>query len=476
MRNLKYVVLSIIMILICAIEVNAVNLSLGLSCPKTAYSGTTIKCTITSNVSGGTINGINANYSFSNASYQTFTVNNSWTDYSGGSSNGFLIGNTNGSNGGTIGTLSVLINGSTGETATIKLNNVGASDAEYNDFSASSVSATVSVIEKPIPTTTTAKKVLYLNELSVEGYDIGFNKSTFNYTIDVGYEVSTLKVSATANNNYTVAGTGTLHINEGENSLLITVTDSTGEKSTYTIKVNRVVKVSNIVSNNVDDITNAFKSNKELIINLDKEKDELKVTREILDIIKGHDRKLIYNIQNNNDTLYTYIFDGNKFSDSYNNIDLTLNLENTKEEKINKSLKDKKMIYFENKYTGFYPTGTKLKIKNITGYHQETRMRLYKLNAEDTLELIKNNIKISDKFMEFEIEKGATYILSSKNTNSKNTNIILIIISIVIFIEILIVGDLILRKKKQVEIPKLNGYIDNSNTMNDNGNIETLNI
>jgi len=153
-------------------------------------------------------------------------------------------------------------------------------------------------------------------------------------------------VSATANNNYTVAGTGTLHINEGENSLLITVTDSTGEKSTYTIKVNRVVKVSNIVKNNIDDINNAFNSNKELIINLDKTKDELKVSREILDVIKGHDRKLIYNIQNNNDTLYTYTFDGNKFSDSYNDIDLTLNLENTKKKKINKILKDKKMIFF----------------------------------------------------------------------------------------------------------------------------------
>ena len=141
MKKLKFIFLSIVLILICKIEVNATNLSLGISCPKTTYSGTTIKCTITSNVSGGTINGINANYSFSNASYQTFTVNNSWTDYSGGSSNGFLIGNTNGSNGGTIGTLSVLINGSTGETATIKLNNVGASDAEYNDFSASSVSS-----------------------------------------------------------------------------------------------------------------------------------------------------------------------------------------------------------------------------------------------------------------------------------------------------------------------------------------------
>ena len=476
MKKLKFIFLSIVLILICKIEVNATNLSLGISCPKTTYSGTTIKCTITSNVSGGTLTGINANYSFSNASYQTFTVNNSWNDYSSGSSNGFVIGNTSGNNGGTIGTLSVLINASTGSTASISLTNIEGTDTTFELFSASNVSTTVSVIEKPIPTTTTAKKVLYLNELSVDGYDIGFNKSTFNYTIDVGYEVTTLKVSATANNNYTVAGTGTLHINEGENSLLITVTDSTGEKSTYTIKVNRVVKVSNIVSNNIDDITNAFKSNKELIINLDKEKDELKVSREILDIIKGHDRKLIYNIQNNNDTLYTYIFDGNKFSDSYNNIDLTLNLENTKEEKINKSLKDKKMIYFENKYTGFYPTGTKLKIKNITGYHQETRMRLYKLNAEDTLELIKNNIKISDKFMEFEIEKGATYILSSKNTNSKNTNIILIIISIVIFIEILIVGYLILRKKKQVEIPKLNSYTDNTNLSNEEEKIETLNI
>ena len=473
MRKLKYIVLSFILILACKLEANATNLSLGISCPKTTYSGTTIKCTITSNVSGGMINGINANYSFSNAAYQGFSANSSWSVYNSGS-NGFALGNLNGSSGGTIGTLSVLINGSTGTTATITLNNIGASDTEYNDVSASNVSTTVSVIEKPIPTTTTAKKVLYLNELSVEGYDIGFNKSTFNYTIDVGYEVTTLKVSASANSNYVVAGTGTLHINEGENSLLVTVTDSTGEKSTYTIKVNRVVKVSNIVNNNIEEITNAFKSNKELIINLDI-KDDLKVTREILDIIKGQNRKLIYNIQNNNDTLYTYIFDGNKFNDSYNNIDLTLNLENTKKEEIDKSLKDKKMIYFENKYTGFYPTGTILKIKNSTGYHQETKMRLYKLNAEDTLELIKNNIKIKDKFMEFEIEKGATYILSSKNTNSKNTNIVLIIISIIIFIEILVVGYLIFRKKKQIKLPKLNSYLENPDFVDDE-NIERLDI
>ena len=315
MRKLKYIILSILLILVCKIEVNATTLSLGLSCPNTTYSGSTIKCTITSNISSGMINGINANYSFSNASYQGFAASGSWSVYNN-SSNGFAIGNTSGNSGGTIGTLSVLINASSGSSATISLNNIGASDMDYNDVSAGNASATISVIEKPVPTTTTRKKVLYLDSLNVEGYDIGFNKSTFEYTIDVGYEVSSLKVSATASNNYIVAGTGTLHINEGENFLLITVTDSTGEKSTYTIKVNRVVKVSNIVNNNVEEITNAFKSNKELIINLDMTKDELLVTREILDIIKSQDRKLTYNIQNNGDTLYSYTFDGNKYNDN----------------------------------------------------------------------------------------------------------------------------------------------------------------
>lgn len=462
MKKIKYIFLSIFTILVCKIEVNATSMSLALNCPSTSYSGSTIQCTITSNVNGGMINGINANYLFSNASYQSFSPSGSWSIYNN-SSNGFAIGNINGSSGGTIGTVSVLINASSGQSATISLINIGASDTDYNDVSLGNVSSTINVIEKPVPITTTRKKVLYLDSLNIEGYDISFNKSTFNYTIDVEYEVSSLNVSATASNGYIVSGTGTIHINEGENTILITVADSTGEKSTYTIKVNRVVKVSNIVGNNIDEITNAFKSNKELIINLDMNKDELVVKKEILDIIKAQDRKLTYNIQNNKDTIYTYIFDGSKFNDFYNDIDLTLNLTNNKKDIIKESLKDEKMIYFENKYTNFFPTGTKLRIKNTTGYHQETRVRLYKLNSENTLELIKNNIKISNKFMEFDIEKGAIYLLSNKTTKSTNTSIILIIISIVIVLELLVIGYLILRKKKQIKIPKLNDYNDQTN-------------
>lgn len=461
-------------LLICVIfgfklSVSATSLSVGINCPSTAYSGSTVSCTITSNVSAGMINGINVNYSFSQASYQGFTASGGWSIYNS-SSNGFALGNINGSSGGTIGTLSVLVNASSGSSATVTIGNIGASDMDYNDVSASNVSDTISVIEKPIPTTTTRKKVVYLSSLSIDGYDIGFNKSTFNYTLDVGYEVSSLKINASSDNNYTVSGAGTVHINEGENTILVTVTDSNNESSTYTIKVNRVVKVSNIVNNNIDEMTNAYKSNNDLIVNLDKSKDELVVKREMLDLIKGNKRTITYNVLEDGNVIYSFIFDGKEFTDSYNDIDLTLDFNNTKSDIIEKSLSDKKLIYFNSKYIGFYPTGTKLKIKNITDYHQETRMRLYKLNSENSLELIKSNIKIDDKFMEFDIEKGATYILSSKNTNSKNTNIIIVVASIIIFLEIIIVGFLIMRRKKQVELPKLNAYLENPDFIDENDN------
>ncbi len=468
MKKIKYLIIFIFMFLF-KINVNATSLNLGLSCPNTAYTGTTINCTITSTINGGVLNGINANYSFNNASYQNFNASSGWSIYNS-SSNGFAIGNTNGTTGSDVGTLSVLINGSTGSTATVSIINIGASDTDYNDISASNKSQTINIIEKPIPTTTTRKKVVYLSDLSIEGYDIGFNRGTFNYTLDVGYEVSSLKINASSANGYEILGTGEVHINEGENTLVVKVIDSTGEFSNYTIKVNRVVKVSNIVNNNIEEMTNAFKSNMELVINLDKNKDKLTVTKDMLDLIKNTKRKLIYNILDNKEIIYTYTFDGNKFDTTYNDIDLTLDFKNDKKNIIDKLLSDKKMIYFKNKYNSYLPTGTLLKIKNINKYHQETRIRLYKLNEEDNLELIKSNIKIKDNFIEFEIEKGANYILSNKNTKSKNISIIVIVSIFLILLEILVIGYLLLKRKKQIELPKFDSYLENPDFIDDENN------
>lgn len=459
-----------LLIIICLISfkvnVNATSFSVGLSCPSTAYPSTAVSCTISSSVGDGMINGVNANYSFSNASYQNFTAGGGWNVYNS-TSNGFAIGNTSGSSGGTIGTLTVLVSGDVGASATVSLVGIGASDTNFEDVSASNRSATINIIEKPAPVTTTRKKVVYLSDLSVNGYDIGFNRSTFNYTLDVGYEVSTITVNASSSNGYNITGTGDIHINEGENTILVVVTDKDGESSTYTIKVNRVVKVDNKINNSVEEADNAFKSNKDLIINLTKNKDELIVKKEMLDLIKGNKRTLTYNILDGNNIMYSYIFDGSKFNEVYNDIDLSINFSINKKNVIDKLLNDKKVISFKTNYTGYYPNDTILKIKNINKYHQESRMRLYKLNDEDNLELLNSNVRIKDTFMSFNIEKGSTLVLSNKNTKSKNTSIVIIVSTIVILLEILVIGYIFYRRSKQTELPKLKTYLENPDFVDD---------
>lgn len=461
----KYLLIIICLILFRA-SVNATSLSVGLSCPGTAYPSTTVSCTISSSVGDGMINGINANYSFSNASYQNFTAGGGWNVYNS-TSNGFAIGNTNGSSGGTLGTLTVLVNGDVGASATVSLVGIGASDTNFEDVSTSNRSATINIIEKPAPVTTTRKKVVYLSDLSVNGYDIGFNRSTFNYVLDVGYEVTTITLNASSANGYSITGTGDIHVNEGENTVLVVVTDKDGESSTYTIKVNRVVKVDNKINNSVEEADNAFKSNKDLIINLTKNKDELIVKKEMLDLIKGNKRTLTYNILDGNNIMYSYIFDGSKFNEVYNDIDLSIDFNINKKDVIDKILNDKKVISFKTNYTGYYPNGTILKIKNINKYHQESRMRLYKLNDENNLELLNSNVKIKDTFMSFNIEKGSVLVLSNKNTKSKNTSIVIIVSTIVILLEISVIGYIFYRRSKQTELPKLKTYLENPDFVDD---------
>lgn len=465
MKKIKYLLI-LTTFLILKNNVYATNLGVSINCPSTAYSNTTINCSLSASVSDGLINGINANYSFKNSSYQNFSANSSFSIYNS-TSNGFAIGNTNGFSGGNIGNLTVYISGEAGSSATVGITNIGASDTSYNDISVSDKYSTINIIEKPIPVTTTRKKIVYLSELSVDGYDINFNRNTFNYTLDVDYEVTKLKINASSANGYEISGIGDVIINEGENILNIKVSDKDGESSTYQIKVNRVVKVSNIVNNNIEEMTNAFKSNNELIINLDKNTDSLIVTKSMLDLIMNNKKKLIYNILENKEILYSFIFDGSKLNNSFNDINLDLDFKNNKEDVIKDLLNDKKLIYFKTKHSKYFPDGTILKIKNITKYHQESKLRLFKLNEENSLELISKNIKINDNFIEFKLENGGNYILSSNNTKSKNISLIIIISSCIIFLELILIGWLLIRKKNSIKIPKIDKYLENPDFLDD---------
>lgn len=482
MRYLKYCLLIIIMFML-KIDVNATNMSMNISCPTNVYKNEIFSCNISVNAQDGLVNGITFNYSFENTIFKSFSQSTGWSPYSDvNSSDGISLGNISGVSGNSmLGKISFIASGNVGSSIKIGITNIDGSDIDYNAITSSNIFKTINIIEK---TTTTTKKVTttttttttkpkndkttttttttqprseevtttqttttavqndaLLDSLNIEGVSIEFNKNKFEYEVNVGTKINFLNISATSNPENTISGLGRIPIHDGENTIIIRVTDKNRQTNTYTIKV---VRKNNIVSNNKDEIIKAFESNEEVVINL-KTTDNQIIDNDIVNIIKANDKKITYNIYKDNEILYFYEFNGDKIeTDIYNDINLKINF-NDKDNIIDNQIKDNKKIIFENEYKGYFPTGTKLNIKNINE-KKEKSINLYKININNNLDLINSNVpKLNNNYFSFEIEKGSKYVLSSKKINENNFKSMIIISTLIIVIEIAIIGFLLLK-------------------------------
>lgn len=91
-------------------------------------------------------------------------------------------------------------------------------------------------------TTTTKSSNNYLSSLKVSEGTLSpeFSFRTYQYTVNVGEEVNSIKVTASAEHNKAkVSGTGTKTLKPGENKINITVKAEDGKQRTYTIIVNK---------------------------------------------------------------------------------------------------------------------------------------------------------------------------------------------------------------------------------------------
>ena len=121
-----------------------------------------------------------------------------------------------------------------------------------------SVSTGVNLTSKAVVVDTRSSNN-YLSLLKVEGYELSpaFNANTNNYTLNVGYDVSSLNVSAVpADNKSRTVVEGNLDLVAGENNVTVTVTAENGYKRVYTITVTK--------EKNPDDIDATIES---LVIN-----------------------------------------------------------------------------------------------------------------------------------------------------------------------------------------------------------------
>lgn len=425
MKKLFFVFLLVLSIIFLP-SVNASSIDTSINCPSTVYVGDGISCTIYGIASDVYLSGIKANYEIANASYTSFSVGSDWVAYAS-NNNGFVIGNTSGGKTGRVvlGVLKVQPTVGVSGRVTVGIKMVNASDVSYNDYDLAARSSVVTIIERPKPPTPTPtpspspstpttpqnpqqpeeQEDVYLDSLEVVESKLDFKKDVYEYLVEVNENVREITINATSK--FNIEGTGKFKLNSTTNQFLVKVKGKKKTK-TYTIRIN---KVSNKVKNNKEEIEKALTKYDTVIVDLDNNKDDLKAYKEVLDKVKETKKKIIYNIYDNNKLLYTYTFNGNKVDYVLDNIDLSISFTTNK----NIDNLENNKIILDMKYKSYFPKGTELKIYDTKKLKNKS-VKLFKINEENSLELIKNNINTKDNDVTLILEKGDLYVIGSEKS------------------------------------------------------------
>lgn len=408
MKKVWVVILSVISIT----SVKATNIGVSITCPSTIYKGDAINCSISSNASNGALSGIKGNFEITNGTYASFTAGGSWVVYAS-NSNGFVIGNTSGGITGNsiLGTLKITPTANVGEQIKIKLTNLNASDTEYNDIDIANKEAIVKVVEKEKKDNNNnngnsnnnnkPKEEVYLDTLTVEGYNVGFTKNKYVYDLEVTEDIEYVNILATSK--YNVSGVGKKTLDKEVNVISIIVSNG-NIKRTYTINIKKVKPITDKVSNNEEEVTKALEKFNEIYIDV-LESENPVAPKSILEKIYKVDKKITYNVYNEeNKLLYSYVFNGKDMDYILDNIPLRIKIE-------------KENIEFV--YKSYFPNNT---IINL--YNYKTSGKLYKINSENTLELIDSNLKYTDGSVAIKVEKGDKYTITIKEDKKDNDEVV----------------------------------------------------
>ena len=110
------------------------------------------------------------------------------------------------------------------------------SSGDWQSLGSSSTSVTVK--EPAVIPPKEYSKNNYLKSLSIEGYEISFDKETLEYSIEIENGVEKVNISASPEDSKaSVSGTGEREVTEGNNKLEVKVTAENGNERTYVINV-----------------------------------------------------------------------------------------------------------------------------------------------------------------------------------------------------------------------------------------------
>lgn len=134
---------------------------------------------------------------------------------------------------------SLTIKPTTSGTVTCSSSNVRIRElAQASEYSLSDKSITITIKEPAVIPPKEYSKNNYLKSLSIDGYEISFDKETLEYSIEVENGVEKVNISASPeDSSASVSGTGEKEVTEGNNKLEVKVTAENGNERTYVINV-----------------------------------------------------------------------------------------------------------------------------------------------------------------------------------------------------------------------------------------------
>lgn len=292
-----------------------------------------------------------------------------------------------------------------------------------------------------------------LKSLSVDGYDIKFNKDTLEYSIEVDNLVDSIKVNAVVNDNtatYEVVGNTNLSV--GTNAVKINVTAENGDIKTYVINVTRK---SDSPSTTIKDLNTVLEKTTANEVMVEIRDENTVLNKDILKLMNDSKKKFIINNYNENIINYTWIIDGKNIGNS-NDIDTSIKFNSDNIDAINKLTNYADSVYLNFIHNGVVPSGTKIKIYVLDKYQNGDKVNIYYYNEDkNKMDTIKQDIEVVDGYVEFEIEHCSDYIITKAVLESKNTFNYFMVIAIIEFI--VIVGYIIYIKlfnKKSVSTKK----------------------
>ena len=299
-----------------------------------------------------------------------------------------------------------------------------------------------------------------LINLSIDGYElVKVDNNTF--TLMVSNDVTSINLNATAEDSKAkVSGAGTKKLSSGENKFEVVVTAEAGNQNKYIIKVTRkdgfyLEDFNTIINNKSLHDTN-------IIINSDS-----KITKEQVEQIKNNKKVLKFNYYDSRKKLlYSWKLNGNAIVDSSEFItSIDFVSDNLKKMYELSERDDGLPVNF--KHSGPLPIGTKIKIHVGDKFDNGTVVNVYYYNsAEVKLDLFKENLKVVEEYIEFDIEHCSEYFITTSlnedypsdevveeealnNTeNEKPTLSLPMIIIIVGVVAVLLIAIIILAKGK----------------------------